>query len=645
MKRLCIYLTYDKEKIIDKYIGYMLNELKTCAAQLVVVCNMREVVRGKRSLENYADEIFYRENSGFDAGGFKDALCNYLGWDKVYEYDELILVNDSIFGPFKPMKCIFAEMDNYKVDFWGLAAHGECGEEIPKHIQTYFIVVRTKMLHDISFKMYWENMPFYTTFSEVVYQHEVKFTSYFERMGYVFEVLADTKINDSKIAPLNNYMQYAFISYELIKKRNFPFLKKQQLAYNILSLQTQENLYQAIHYVDKYTDYDVELIWENIIRTLNMADLQRSLHLQYIISSGEKEPTGKHSIIIVICAEHKEAAAYVMDYVESLGQESGLFIQIISENSEIIEFYKTHAQVENRLTFKEHLNIFELSQYDLVCVLHDADLTSDVRPSYNGKSYFYCIWENLFRDKNHILGIVEKFEQENRLGFLAPPEPNFADYFGQLGNGWGDRYEKIKGVSERLQLQCPISEETPPFCITEDFWIRGSILQCLEKISPEEISCLPYLWSYFAQHMGYYSGIVESTDYASMNEVNMQYYLNEIADQVKRKIGSFKDFDEMGVKIASIALNLFCENHPRLLIYGAGYYAKIYKSFLLKAEACIVSDGQKRAEFFEGIPIRYLKEIRNPEECGVVVCVNKKNQKQVIPFLRQYGITDYICIL
>lgn len=30
MKSICIYLTYDKDMIVDRYIGYMLKELKTC---------------------------------------------------------------------------------------------------------------------------------------------------------------------------------------------------------------------------------------------------------------------------------------------------------------------------------------------------------------------------------------------------------------------------------------------------------------------------------------------------------------------------------------------------------------------------------------------------------------------------------------
>ena len=164
MKRICIYLTYDKQKIVDKYIGYMLKELKTCVDYLVVVCNEDQVVRGRDILEQHADIIFYRENIGLDAGGFKDALTRFIGWEKVLEYDELVLANDSMFGPFLSMKSIFSEMKRKDIDFWGLSGHGEYRKEgldyFPEHIQSFFITIRSKMLRSSHFKRYWEEMPY-----------------------------------------------------------------------------------------------------------------------------------------------------------------------------------------------------------------------------------------------------------------------------------------------------------------------------------------------------------------------------------------------------------------------------------------------------------------------------------------------------
>lgn len=52
MKRLCIYLIYDKQNIVDKYIAYM---LKICVDKLVVVCNMTGILQGMEYITAYVN--------------------------------------------------------------------------------------------------------------------------------------------------------------------------------------------------------------------------------------------------------------------------------------------------------------------------------------------------------------------------------------------------------------------------------------------------------------------------------------------------------------------------------------------------------------------------------------------------------------
>lgn len=119
-KRLCIYVVYDGENVIDDYIGYMLNEIQKICVSLVVVCNSECIWKGMSNLQKYTDKIFFRKNSGFDAGAYKDALCQYLGWDEVGQYDELLLVNDSFYGPFFPIENMFCKMEQDGADYWGM---------------------------------------------------------------------------------------------------------------------------------------------------------------------------------------------------------------------------------------------------------------------------------------------------------------------------------------------------------------------------------------------------------------------------------------------------------------------------------------------------------------------------------------------
>lgn len=642
--RLCIYLTFDKENIVDNYIGYMLKELKICVDYLVVVCNETEVVRGLENLKMYADQIYYRENIGLDAGGFKDVLTKFMGWKKVLSFDELVLVNDSLFGPFCSMKDIFNAMDEQNVDFWGLSGHSEYSKEgvdsFPKHIQSFFITVRSSMLHSSQFKDYWESMPYYNTYNQVVKEYEMQFTHYFSRLGYIHDVYADIEVNNS-LNPANNYIQYKKIPYELIKKRNFPFLKKQQIADDKLDEQTQQELYQAIEYIDKYTNYDVNLIWKNIIRTLNIADLQRNLHLQYIISPVQEYKTYQSQIVIIVCISHNKSAEYILDYLENLDCE----IKIIADSSELLSDYKKHGYECEIVAQQNRIRYFEeFHNYDAVCILNDTDLTSELRPSYIGKSYFFSIWNNLIKDRNHILGVHKLFETMPYLGVLTSPQPNFGRYLGKLGSGWDGKYQEVYRIVKEKNLNCQISEDKPPFRKIENLWIRGKLLKGLSNWTSEELQYLPYIWSYIAQDSGYYSGIVESPEYAAMNEVNMHYYLEQIVELVRQNYGDFDDIIELKKKIFQSSLNDFCRKYSHILIYGTGILARKYKTLLPKPEAYVVSDGHMKLQELDGIPVKYLSEIENTDDSGIVLCLNKKNQVQVIEQLKKYGIKNYLCI-
>lgn len=645
MKRICIYLTYDKQKIVDNYIGYMLHELKSCVDYLAVVCNQESIVCGVNILEAYADEIFYRENRGFDAGGYKDALCDFLGWDKVLAFDELVLVNDSMFGPFKPMKDIFAEMEEKKVDFWGLTKHGEAKSDgisyIPAHIQSYFLAIGSKLLHSRVFRDYWEDMRYYETFHDTVLNHELKFTQHFVSLGYSYDILADTAINNSSKIE-NNFSQYETLSYELIRKRNFPFLKKKQVSIYALERQTQENLRQAIDYIDKETDYDVSLIWENLIRTMYMTDLQKTLHLQYIIPSGECE-VSPCRVLLAVFAKYPVSAEYVTDYLGDLKKDCT--IKIFVSDSECFETYRKAGFDCRMLGEEDGTNLCgDFCEYDFVCVLHDADTSSNVKPSYVGKSYFYNIWENLIKCKNHIRGILKLFEDEPFLGFLAVPQPNFEEYLGQYGKAWDGKFKDVLKAIQTMDLHCQISEHKAPFCITDNFWIRGSILRKLKTITDWQIPCLNYLWIYLAQDAGYYSGIVESTDYASMNEVNLQYYLTKTAYEIREKYGDFHTFAEMKDRLAYRAMQEFCDRYPRIFVYGVGGVAKKYHDWIPDIEGYIVSDGQKKPDEIDGIAVQYLSELPVSDEIGIILCLNEENQMQVIPLLEKHGLEQYFCV-
>ncbi len=644
MSRVCIYLSYDKQNIVDNYIGYMLKELKANVDYLIVVYNGLHVVRGQEILEAYADAVVLRENVGYDAGGFQDVLCDKIGWDIISTFDELVLVNDSFFGPLFPLCDIFEEMGKRNVDFWGISKHAEVKVDdvyLPEHIQTFFLVINKKMLNSNEFVQYWEKLPIFLSFNDVVMQHEIKFTQYFADRGYTYDTWCDLTCNDS-VNPINNFCQYLRISCELIKKRKFPFVKKKSLmAYDVFSAQGRENEKEIIQYIDEHTGYDIDLIYENMIRISDMSDLYKVLGLHYTVSS-EKVRNENTECAIVVFVRFKNACDYIEEYIERISERKKY---IFASTKELAEFYSTRLSKWNVQVEIETLELWKIiCQNKYICVVHDVDFSSDCSPNYINKSCFYSVWSNLIKNDNYIANILTLFDKEKRLGFLAPQTPIFGRYFGQIGKGWGNNFEEVEKDMLALKLKCRGSFDKPPFVTTNNYWIRGDILNNLVKVNWKPSEITESLWIYIAQSAGYYSGIVQSVEYSALNTILQHEYLENIISISKKQGCSFDTFLEYRMASEHTRLKMFCEKYEDIYIYGFGYLAHQYMNMITNLRGFIVSDGHKNKETLLGYKISQLSDIVVSSSCGVVLCMNEENQRQVIPLLRKRGINDFFCV-
>lgn len=99
MHRIAFYLFYDENGVVDDYIPYKLNKLNKHVQKIIVICNTPLTKNSQLKLENLGVDLLFRENMGFDVWGYKDGLES-IGFNKLTKnYDELILLNYTFFGP------------------------------------------------------------------------------------------------------------------------------------------------------------------------------------------------------------------------------------------------------------------------------------------------------------------------------------------------------------------------------------------------------------------------------------------------------------------------------------------------------------------------------------------------------------------
>ena len=263
MKRLGIFVFYDANGIVDDYIIYLLQQLKLQLKKLVFVVNGTITEESLGKVQKLTEFIYIRKNIGYDGGAYKDVLINYLAGD-VSEYDQLILCNDTFYGPFSPFKTVFDKMADKPCDFWGLTRYKGGGQSmkkgnvIPEHIQGYFLVINKKMLSSSSFLSFFNTLKYSTTYREAVEDFEVRFTTFFNNKGFSYNDYAE--ILGWITRPGVNYNEFPD---ELIEKYSFPVLKKKAL--NVF------NFYQgkkAFDYIKNFTSYDEKFILHNWKRTI-----------------------------------------------------------------------------------------------------------------------------------------------------------------------------------------------------------------------------------------------------------------------------------------------------------------------------------------------------------------------------------------
>ncbi|MCR2048723.1 rhamnan synthesis F family protein [Acetatifactor muris] len=263
MKRLGIIVLFDSSGNVDNYIKVLLSSLQSELHEILIVINGYMDNNSLKILYNYTDMVFCRENIGFDAGAYKDVFLHFFGRDRYEMYDEIILMNDTIFGPLSSLKMLFERFEAENVDFWGLTKHPEkvCnnGKVIESHIQAYFLVIRKTLFTDSLFETFWRELDYPQSYEMAVRNFEIKFTVFFTEKGFQGNSLME--LYQGLLWEKEN--PYLLHSYELIKELKVPFFKKKCLQFQN---EGYINALKTLEYIEKEDKYDTSLIWDNIYR-------------------------------------------------------------------------------------------------------------------------------------------------------------------------------------------------------------------------------------------------------------------------------------------------------------------------------------------------------------------------------------------
>ena len=190
-----IYFHFDPHDRVRDYVTRVLASLRPHADHILVVSNSPVDDAGRARLEASCDEILERPNAGLDVGAYQAGL-EHLGWDRLADFDELILTNHTYYAPLRPWEEVLTRTGSRRdISFWGMTEHGVmrphpflAKRELPRHIQSHWIAVRRRLLADPAFREYWEQMPPVSSYRDSIQWHESRFTDHFTGIGHTYEV-------------------------------------------------------------------------------------------------------------------------------------------------------------------------------------------------------------------------------------------------------------------------------------------------------------------------------------------------------------------------------------------------------------------------------------------------------------------------
>lgn len=478
MNRLCIYHIFDKDGIVDDYVFYALDSFREICQRIIVTVNGKIGDSYLSKLEESGITIMVRDNIGFDHGAWKDAIIKYV-LNSDTDYDELVLTNDSYFGPFCKWSEIYSSMESKKLDFWGITKGTSYNFEdirVPVHIQSYFIAVGTRMLHSEDFRKYWMEIPYAQSFMDCVARNEGLFAKHFADLGYKWDVFCETNYEKTGLLSAT----YLFNSDDMLPYYKLPLVKKKTFVRSyreITEFGLGEDIPKSLEYICNNTEYDTKMIMDNILRLYPVEQINDACHPLFVIDgSGSSMDLGKRTVIVSL-DDVTDFRLYA-DYLNNVSEDVDIIIAFTKEKKiELVEklMIRRYSTIKvkspsSMMLFKECKDVIFESNY--VCFMR----CTDALPRGNMDIWDYALrkslrnngWDNLLFDGKYVDKLVEEMKQ-NDIGLMVPPTPHNAVYLQLRWDAWNSHFDVISKMADLFKLRMSSESTLPPF-IANMFW-------------------------------------------------------------------------------------------------------------------------------------------------------------------------------
>ncbi|PPF82490.1 hypothetical protein C5E07_12315 [Pseudoclavibacter sp. RFBJ3] len=564
-RRVAFYLFFDPEGQVDDYVLHKLTALREHVEHIFVVSNSPISDEGKARLATVADTVLERENKGFDVWGYKEAQ-EHFGWDRLAEYDELILLNYTFFGPIFPFGEMFDRMDAQDVDFWGITSHEAVTPHphhgvgsMAGHIQSHWIAVRRDMFLSDEYREYWADMPMITSYFDSIDRHEGRFTSYFASLGFVYELAFPSEDYPSQHPIFDNI--------SLMLDDRLPILKRRIFFHDPDYLDRQAIIGRDVTDRLERAGFPMDLIWSNVVRSAKPRVLHTNFSLLEILPDlEERDATGRELLertqlgrtAVVAHLYYDELIDEIVDHAARVPGEVDLYVTTTDETKRAaireavarrgwgdrsdVRLVESNRGRDISAFFVGCADVLRDERYEFIVKIHGK---KSVQDGWNAGQWFKRhLLENLLPSEGYAANLFALFQKHGTLGMVFPPVIHMG--YPTLGHAWFLNKGPAGKLLRQLGVSTPLDDSTPVSPYGSMFIARREALRPIVDAGftwddfPGESGyqdgtlahVLERIVSYAAHGEGFHTRTVMNTRMAAISHTFLEYKLQELASFV-----------------------------------------------------------------------------------------------------------------
>jgi lipopolysaccharide biosynthesis protein len=183
---------YDRDGVFDAHCVAALREYRKISRHVIVVSTSTPALPSEAN--HLVDSFVCRENSGYDFGSWRAGIETLAD---PAAFDEIVCVNDSVYGPLFDLAPVFRDPRIAAADFWGMCLSEQGtkrrGRTSCPHVQSWFFVMRRPLLESLAFADFWRTVEPQACKDDVIDRYELGMTEHFLRAGFRMAALYDAR--------------------------------------------------------------------------------------------------------------------------------------------------------------------------------------------------------------------------------------------------------------------------------------------------------------------------------------------------------------------------------------------------------------------------------------------------------------------